>query len=82
MSTIFGLPISAVVGVPTRVGSGVVVGISHIVLGTHPLTLVTTVVVLRSLLGTAATATRARCLSSVSTLAGAVGGGLAVLEGA
>ena len=46
MSAVFGLLISTAVGVATRVGSGDVVEIFCIVLGTHLLALVTTVVVL------------------------------------
>ena len=78
---VFGLPISTVVDVLIRLGSGVMVGISHVVSGTHLLALVVVVVVLQALSGTAAATSQARHLSHVSALAWAIGGGPAILGG-
>ena len=80
--TIFRLPISTTVGIATRVGSGVVVEIARVILGTRPQAIVAAVVVLRALLWAAAAASLARHLSHIAALAGAIDGGLVVLGGA
>lgn len=81
MFAIFGLPISTVVGVLIRVGSGVMVKISHVISRTRLLAPIAATAILRVLLGTIAATSRARRLSRVSALARAIGGGPAVLRG-